>query len=280
MASVSFPTASWAWHAGSTEEVALFWICCCMNVCFIFSFLTLLRTEAPYGRYNQSGQGAERGVVMRLLTSCNMDAKVAWFLQEIPTVIAAAVCWYCGSDDCKASLGNCLVLLCFVFHYVNRAIIYPMRMKGSKPTPLPVMLMALLFCALNGYVQCRSLTRLTIVPLSSWTTWLGITIWALGFYINYDADHILRNLRKPGETGYKIPRGGMFEYISGANFFGEIVEWSGFAIATGFSLPGVTFAFCTASNIGPRALSHHEWYLKKFKDEYPKERKALFPFLL
>ena len=24
----------------------------------------------------------------------------------------------------------------------------------------------------------------------------------------------------------------MFEYVSGANFFGEIVEWTGFAIAT------------------------------------------------
>jgi 3-oxo-5-alpha-steroid 4-dehydrogenase 1 len=39
-------------------------------------------------------------------------------------------------------------------------------------------------------------------------------------------------LRKPGETGYKIPTGGLFDYITGANFFGEIVEWTGFAIAS------------------------------------------------
>jgi len=67
--------------------------------------------------------------------------------------------------------------------------------------------------------------------------------------------------------------------VSGANFFGEIVEWLGFAIAMGLALPGVTFAFCTACNIGPRAVAHHKWYLEKFNDEYPKTRKALIPFI-
>ena len=45
-------------------------------------------------------------------------------------------------------------------------------------------------------------------------------------YINADSDGILRSLRDSrvaDDTGYKIPRGGMFEYVSGANFFGEIL---------------------------------------------------------
>ncbi|KTG33508.1 hypothetical protein cypCar_00010658 [Cyprinus carpio] len=50
----------------------------------------------------------------------------------------------------------------------------------------------------------------------------GSCMWLLGCIINIHSNHILRNLRKPGETDYKIPRGGMFEYVSGANFFGEI----------------------------------------------------------
>lgn len=53
----------------------------------------------------------------------------------------------------------------------------------------------------------------------------GVALMLIGAYINYHSDEILRNLRKPGETGYKVPRGGMFEYVSGANFLGEIVEW-------------------------------------------------------
>ena len=51
--------------------------------------------------------------------------------------------------------------------------------------------------------------------------------------------------------------GGMFEYVSGANFLGEIVEWAGFAIAT-WSLPGLAFSFFTCCNIGPRAYQHHK----------------------
>merc|ERR1719183_1059791 len=137
--------------------------------------------------------------------------------------------------------------------------------------------MAMSFCSANGYVQCRSLTRHVIVPPSP-IHYAGLGIWAAGLYINMQADDILRNLRKPGETGYKIPHGGMFEYVSGANFFGEIVEWTGYAIAMGGALPGLMFSLCSICNIGPRAISHHKWYLDKFKDAYP-PRKAIIPFI-
>jgi hypothetical protein len=33
-------------------------------------------------------------------------------------------------------------------------------------------------------------------------------------------------------------------------------------------------------NIGPRAWWHHKWLLEKFRDAYPRERKAVIPFLL
>ena len=60
---------------------------------------------------------------------------------------------------------------------------------------------------------------------------IGSVLWLLGFFANLHSDHILRNLRKPGETGYKIPRGGLFEYVSAANYAAESCEWIGFAIA-------------------------------------------------
>jgi hypothetical protein len=50
--------------------------------------------------------------------------------------------------------------------------------------------------------------------------------------------------------------GGAFEYVSGANFFGEIVEWTGYALASN-TLAGYAFALFTVCNIGPRALAHH-----------------------
>jgi protein-S-isoprenylcysteine O-methyltransferase Ste14 len=69
----------------------------------------------------------------------------------------------------------------------------------------------------------------------------------------------------------------MYRWISCPNYFGEIVEWIGWAIAT-WSLAGLAFALWTAANLAPRARSHHQWYRESFAD-YPQERKALVPRL-
>ena len=78
-------------------------------------------------------------------------------------------------------------------------------------------------------------------------------------------------------TGYKIPRGGCFEYVSGANYMGEMLEWCGYAVAAG-SLPAAAFACFTVCNIGPRGWQHHQWYKERFP-RYPRHRKAVLPFL-
>ena len=70
----------------------------------------------------------------------------------------------------------------------------------------------------------------------------------------------------------------MFEYVSGANFFGEILEWFGFALAAN-TLPAWAFAIFAFSNIAPRGWQHHQWYLNKFKEEYPASRYAVIPFV-
>jgi protein-S-isoprenylcysteine O-methyltransferase Ste14 len=69
----------------------------------------------------------------------------------------------------------------------------------------------------------------------------------------------------------------LYRWISCPNYLGEIVEWSGWALAT-WSLPGLAFAVWTAANLAPRAHSHHLWYREHFED-YPPQRKALLPGL-
>jgi protein-S-isoprenylcysteine O-methyltransferase Ste14 len=70
----------------------------------------------------------------------------------------------------------------------------------------------------------------------------------------------------------------MFRYVTAANYFGELTEWTGWAIMT-LSLPGLVFAIWTFANLGPRAYRHHKWYIEKFGDEYPKDRKRMIPFV-
>ena len=70
----------------------------------------------------------------------------------------------------------------------------------------------------------------------------------------------------------------MFKYVSSPNYFGELVEWLGFAIMA-VGLPGFSFLIWTFANLVPRAIDNHKWYKKNFTD-YPPERKAIFPFVL
>jgi steroid 5-alpha reductase family enzyme len=106
---------------------------------------------------------------------------------------------------------------------------------------------------------------------------IGVALFLLGLRINWQSDQILRNLRKPGETGYKIPVGGLYRFVSCPNYLGELLEWVGFAIAA-WSLPAAMFAVYTAANLVPRARQNHKWYRETFAD-YPPERRAVLPLL-
>jgi hypothetical protein len=229
------------------------------------TLITTLIIPAPFGRYSHSSWG--------LL----LPALPCWILMEAPNLIAVA---YFLSQVSLTSLGLVKITLMAMFagHYFNRTIIYPLRQTNRKPMPLLVPLSAFAFTSFNGYLQCKSLVdsppyapdyHLSLQFIA------GVMLFLFGMRINIQADNILLNLRQPGDTSYKIPRGGFFELVSGANYTGEIIEWLGFAIAAG-TLPAAAFAFYTFSNIAPRAHKHHLWYLEKFED-YPKNRKAVIP---
>ena len=70
----------------------------------------------------------------------------------------------------------------------------------------------------------------------------------------------------------------MFRLISCPNHLGEIIEWTGFFIIA-LNLPALSFTLWTFFNLVPRALNHHEWY-KEYFDNYPKNRKAVIPYIL
>ncbi len=144
--------------------------------------------------------------------------------------------------------------------------------------PLSILLSAIFFNGMNGFLNGYYLG--VYAPADdSWQTLhvvLGISIFAVGFVINNITDTKLIALRKNG-MGYQIPRKWLFKYISCPNHFGEIIEWTGFALVA-WSLPATSFAIWTFCNLAPRALNHHAWYHEHFKD-YPRKRKAFLPFL-
>ena len=85
-------------------------------------------------------------------------------------------------------------------------------------------------------------------------------------------------IKKKKGPGYHIPHTFLYKYLSAPNYFGEIIEWIGWAILT-WSISGIVFLIWVIANLFPRAISHHQWYKKKFSD-YPKNRKAIIPGII
>ena len=148
--------------------------------------------------------------------------------------------------------------------------------------PLLIIGMGIFFNAANTFFNGLHLFHFSLDYPVSWLSDIrfigGMVLFVAGFAINQHADHVLFSLRRPGETGYKIPRGGLYRWISCPNYFGELLEWTGWAMAT-WSLAGLSFALWTFANLVPRALSNHQWYRQHFAD-YPANRKAIIPFLV
>jgi 3-oxo-5-alpha-steroid 4-dehydrogenase 1 len=232
-------------------------------------FITLFFISAPYGRHARHGWGPQ------------LPNWAGWLTMESFSAIVMAVMFLIG--DAPRTLTTIFFLLMWEVHYIQRSYIYPFLLRdGKKKMPVAVILMAIVFNLGNGYVNGRYLfhfagDRYTVGWLLDPRFIIGAVLFIEGFLINRDADNTLRELRKPGETDYKIPHGGLYEYISCPNYFGEILEWLGWAVAT-WSLPGLTFAIWTFANLAPRARSHHKWYHGTFSS-YPSNRKALIPWI-
>jgi 3-oxo-5-alpha-steroid 4-dehydrogenase 1 len=106
-----------------------------------------------------------------------------------------------------------------------------------------------------------------------------VVIFFAGMAINIQSDRIIRLLRRPGDTAHYIPRGGMYRYVSSANYFGELVEWIGFAVLT-WSWAGAVFALWTFANLAPRARAINRRYAQEFGDEFKKLKlKNILPYI-
>jgi len=232
------------------------------------TFAVLALTTAPYGRHRRDGWGP------------TVPARAGWILMEYPAVLGFIAVFACGRH--RAELVPLVLLAVWQLHYVHRTFVFPFRMRASeRRMPLAIPLLGMLFNAANAYVNARWISHLGSYPAA----WLadprflaGLAIFGVGLAVNLHADTVLIHLRAPGETGYKIPRGGLYRWVSSPNYLGEILEWCGWAVMT-WSLAGLAFAVYTTANLAPRALWNHAWYREKFPD-YPRERRALVPFVL
>lgn len=261
------PTSAAGWY-----QLQLFAI---LALCPVV-FGTLLLLPAAYGRHKKQGDSRWWGP--------GVPTRWAWVLMEGPSSIGFALIYFLG--DRAFELAPLVLFAMWQSHYFHRSFVFPFRIKlrPGDTTPLAIPVTAILTNLVISFLNAAILSWSAIGPgyELSWL-WdprfvLGALIFVIGYRVNRRADAMLAALRQPGETGYKIPRGWLYEKVSCPNYLGEFLIWTGWAIAT-WSLGGLAFLLWTLANLVPRALTNHRWYHQKFPD-YPRQRRAVIPYLL
>jgi len=235
----------------------------------LLTMILLLFVTAPYGRHSKSNWGPM------------ISNRMGWLIMELPALLLPFIIFLSGEGSSRRVIW--ILFLPFLIHYMNRVLIFPFRLRTKgKKMPLVIVLMAICFNGVNafflGYYWGYFSDGYTVEWLTTPQFITGLIVFCVGIGFNIRSDNMLIWLRKTSGNGYQIPYGGLFRYISCPNHFSEIIEWTGYAIMV-WNMPALAFAVWTFANLVPRALSHHKWYKEHF-DDYPKDRKAIFPGIL
>lgn len=242
-----------------------------MSLTALVVFVALYFVTAGYGKFATRKWGPAIG------------NRTAWVLMESPVFILMTVLWACS--DRRGETALLVMFLLFQLHYFQRSFIFPLLIKGRSKMPLSIMCMGMIFNVLNALMQGGWLfyvsapDRYPASWLTSWPFMTGTAVYLTGMIINIHSDSVIRSLRKPGDTRHYLPRRGMYRYVTSANYLGEIIEWTGFAILT-WSWAGAVFAWWTFANLVPRAHTIYRKYQSEFGPQMEGRRlKRVIPFL-
>lgn len=236
----------------------------------VIVFIALYFVKAGYGIFRTRQWGI------------SINNKVAWVMMEAPVFFVMLYMW--AGSGASTALPSFLTFLLFELHYFQRSFVFPLLMKGNSRMPIAIMLMGVVFNLINGLLIGTGIFVLPPADFSKGAAWLltpaaisGISLFFAGMAINIHSDHVIRHLRKPGDTRHYLPAKGFYKYVTSANYFGELVEWTGFALLC--STPAAwLFVIWTAANLVPRADAIHKHYREEFGDAVG-TRKRIIPFL-
>ncbi len=242
-----------------------------MSAIAVVVFVALFFVDAGYGKFYDKKWGPA------------VNNKLGWVLMESPVFFAMLLLWLLS--DRRTDLVRLAFLFLFELHYFHRSFVFPLRLRGNSVMPLSIIVMGMTFNVLNALMQGGWIFYLSPADYypADWLTdprfIIGFLIFISGMFVNIQSDDIIRNLRKEGDTQHYLPKQGMFRYVTSANYFGEFIEWVGFAILT-WSWAGAVFALWTFANLAPRASRIYDKYKVDFAEELDtKKTKRIIPFI-
>lgn len=237
----------------------------------VIVFIALQRVSAGYGILYTRKWGP------------TLDNRTGWVAMEAPAFVSMLCFWLLSPRS--GAVAPAVMASLFLLHYFQRSFVFPFLIRGKSRMPVAIVVMGVTFNIVNAYLIGGWL--FWVAPVGRYTvSWLcdplfilGAVVFFFGMWVNLQSDYIVRHLRKAGDTRHYIPCGGFYRYVTSANYFGELVEWTGYAILT-WSVGGAVFALWTFANLAPRARKLTARYEEEFGDDYRRlHRRHIIPFI-
>ncbi|KAK6524244.1 hypothetical protein TWF694_005900 [Orbilia ellipsospora] len=254
----------------------------------------------------------------------NLPGKLSWILMELVSPTSFLLTFFLNTPSPIATLNalptsHKILTVLYLIHYLNRALISPLRAPAYAPAHIIVLIIGTYFNYLNGYsLGSFFLLQQGTVPHGWLRFIIGVVVWVVGFWGNVWHEDLLYEIRRRarrehlerakgkkddgvgkgvevlevgegrlvvrGENNghiYEVPQGGLYQYCWHPHYFMEWVEWAGFLIAAGGwqCPPAINFLVNEIASMTPRAFQGLEFYKQKFGRKTP-NRKAVVPFLL
>ncbi len=237
-------------------------------------FAVLFKYVATYGRYASSAT--------RQRKTYFISNRVGWLLMELPAVFTIlVVATYAALHGRLNTIGIVFISM-WSIHYMYRTFIFPfLSANKTRAFTVSVVVSGFVFNIVNGFINGWALFFTPLLKTTSIRNvhvYIGIIVFFIGFTIHVISDKVLRDIKRIHKGNYGVPNTFLHKYIASPNYFGEIIQWFGFYLAT-YSPAALAFVFFTCSNLIPRAYKHRQWYRKNFP-EYPHNRKIIVPFFV
>lgn len=162
-----------------------------------------------------------------------------------------------------------------VIHFSKRVLESLFLHKYSGPVGTFTTILIACFYSLAAYI-IGWLNRSPIPEMDIWFA-TGILLFFLGIGGNFYHHKLLADLRKKS-LDYFIPKGGLFKYVVCPHYLFEIITWTGIFLLSRHLGALLVLIFIVAY-LTARSLRTLKWYHEKFK-KFPKDRKAILPFIL
>jgi 3-oxo-5-alpha-steroid 4-dehydrogenase 1 len=262
-----------SWPTGEATYDTVFWAA--MASAAVVALISVV-LPSPYGRFGSKRFGV------------GLSPKLGWLLMELPATVAFTGFFLAGPR--RGDLVPLIFLGVWLVHYGNRGFVFPLLIRVPKGVKGSFSLVTITVgwgvTTVHGYLHAAYFTSVGPHYTVDWLTdprfLIGLPLYLVSLVLNIHSDAVLRNLRSKdevaaGEKVYRIPKGGLFRWVTSPSYLTELTAWAGFAIFT-WSPGGLFILAISLANLVPRARATHRWYRGRFAD-YPPGRKALVPFL-